>query len=88
MLKVLDGRLANRDANIDRSEMLLLGSVIMTDMFTQGLRGQIVQFVLSYFLIFFEAWEVREMMPLISMIINICNQQNGVPYQIIKGLDL
>lgn len=88
MLKVLDGRLGDKDANIDRSEMLLLGSVIMTDMFTQGWRGQIVQYVLNYFLIYYEAWEVRDLMPLISMIINICNQQNGVPYQIIKGKPL
>ena len=39
----------------------------MTDMFTQGLRGEIVQYVISYFLVTHEAKEVREMMPLISM---------------------
>ena len=41
--------------------MLLLSSVFMTDMFTQGLRGEIVQYVISYFLVTHEAWEVREM---------------------------
>jgi hypothetical protein len=49
MLQLLSDRLEQSQTRIHRSELLLLGAMFMTDMFAQGVRGEIVQFVFTYF---------------------------------------
>ena len=71
---------------ISQSELVLLGSVFMTAMFEQGIKGEILHFVMAYFCKFYSNEELRVFIPSISMIVNMCSENSVVPYQILKRI--
>ena len=40
--------------------------------------------MLTYFTFYYDAEELRQIMPIVSMIVNICNDSSGVPFQFLR----
>ena len=75
-------RVEQREAatQIKQTELFLLGSVFLVKLFEEGVKGEILQFVLAYFCKFYEGREIRYLMPMISMIVSMCSENSAVPY--------
>ena len=65
---------------VKQTELLLLGSVLLVKLLEEGVKGEILQFVLAYFMKHYEGHEVRYLLPMISMIVSMCSVDSAVPY--------